>query len=256
MHAFSHDETYPFSQTEQEIAEIHFKTDDILKDDPKTQMPVCGLNLTCAWHLPSHLKENYNILKKGLEGLDKRKGRFYIYPFEQTHITIATLINFKKHKEPSADDEKEIMGMVPKIIKKLKSFIFDEAANEIKPFTMELGPLELSPKAGIILIKNPDGEIARLRSRLKTLINNKTSFGDSYIQDRIKAEFNCPNIIHSTILRFNRDFSGGPDFAKKFVCIRPMSQLGQATIYAISLTAETNPYMHQGTVCHTFSLRK
>jgi len=238
-------------QTRQEIAAIKFRSDDNLKEDAE----VLGLNISCAWPLPANLKSRYNQLYQDLLYLDGKYERFYIYPYEQTHITIATLVNFKQHRKPDKAEVKEIMTLAPDIDRDINLLLFGDAANRVKPFAIEFGPLILSRDAGYVLIKNPGGEIAQFRYKLKNLLEKKYLHRDSKFRKLVR-KFSIPNITHSTIVRFKNNFVGGQEFAGRFISLRDINRLGKAKIDEFLLTYETQPYMGKGSKPYTYFLRE
>src|SRR5688572_11831430 len=84
--------------TQEKRAEFHKEIQEsgFIKDElvvgKEIDKQVYGVNITCAWPLPAEIKEPYEYLYKKLVGLEG----VYVYPYHQTHITILTIINFKK----------------------------------------------------------------------------------------------------------------------------------------------------------------
>src|SRR5580765_5517279 len=78
-----------------EVEQTGFIVDRFLAAKP--DCPVFGLNFACAYPFYGKVVKPFLSLAEKLPQLDKGA---YVYPVWQTHITIATLINFSKHESP------------------------------------------------------------------------------------------------------------------------------------------------------------
>ncbi len=219
------------SKEHKEIKKTGFVVDTILAHDPN--MSVYGLNITMGWPLPISLN-SYEMLYRELMVLSSENA--YVYPYAQTHMTLMTLVNFKKNRYPNEKTEC-IKTLVPEII----SSSCLEAG--LKPFMINIGPPVLLKSAAILPVLNFTREVLRLREKIAPLLNKAFS---------LKAE--VPQNIHSTILRFLKNPSDTNAFIKKFESLAKNKIIGQAVINELSLTLETKPYMRDGINLHRFSL--
>jgi len=208
------------------------KPDEILLN--KADQPTYGLNLAIEWPFPDFLKEKYETLVKQLRKFDSN---VYVYPFDNTHITLMTLVNFKNHFNPSKEEVVQINQLIPRIISACSCIL------GLRKFSIDIGAPVLSSKAGFFPINNPGGEILKIR---KAVLSSLTE---------ILSEMSVPGIIHSTFLRFLKDFENTSLFVKEFDKIVTNFNLGKIVIDKILLTAETKPYMRSGKILHTFKLK-
>lgn len=201
---------------------------------------VFGLNLAIGWPLPNEIKNQYDKMIKNFETF---KSHIYFYPYDQTHITLLTLINFKDNINPTPDTIKEIM-QIKNSIDKLVSIIIKKIRKSlIQPFKIEIGRPILSNNAVIMPIKNESNEIETLRNILANEIKEK--------QNIIALK---PSIIHSTIGRFIKKINNSEDFKKDFYKISRKQNIGIATINEILLTSETKPYMREGKILKKYKI--
>lgn len=221
-------------EAQDEILRNGFAPDYILPLQP--DLPVYGLNIAMGWPLPVPLKESYEKLFQDLLALGPD---IYVYPYEQTHITIMTLVNFKNHKNPKEEDVKEIKELSPKIIE-----LISKELHNFKSFKVDIGWPVLFKSAAILPILNPTGEIFQLRKRLDRLLTESLSLTVEYPKD----------IIHSTFLRFLKKPTDPKRFMEKFESIAVNNCLGGAPINELLLTSETKPYMRGGEILHRFRL--
>jgi hypothetical protein len=216
-----------------EISTNGVEEDTILQDSPERS--VFGMNLAFGWPLPSILKEPYERVASALSSLDSG---LYVYPYRQTHVTVMTLMNFKYHPDPSDEEVREFLQLVPVIVSRITPFL-----SSVKPFIIDVGPPVFSQRAGFLPILNETGEISALRSVAASVIH---PIG--------LRECNIPNAIHSTIVRFLRQLTDPEGFLSGFESLAANSRLGQATVDEFLLTSETKPYMRTGEILHRFRL--
>ena len=228
-----------FQENYEEIKKISFEVDDLLHDNP--DCPVYGLNINCAWPIPENLKKAYEELRKELSCFGDD---VYVYPHEETHITIMTLVNFKNHKNPSIEEIEEIKNLTPEITKIISDVLHNDLKDKIKPFKIKIDSPELARGAAFLPISNPTGEIFLLRNAITPILENKLSLKITYNKD----------FVHSTIMRFLKLPTDTEKFVNKFKAIAKNNPLGSTTIDEILLTAETRPYMRAGEILHTFGL--
>jgi len=182
-----------------------------------------GLNLTVCWPLP--FKEMYEKIAKDLS-----EDCVYVYPYEFTHVTIMTLVNFNKHFNSTEQEITELGLAIPSVIEAVNKVVKD-----MNPFTLDFGKPVLTNNAGIIPILNKTGEIKRIRGVELDL-----------------PEMNIPGIIHSTFVRF-METPEKQAFIEKFN--NAVQAFGETTVSELLLTSETKPYMRSGEVLHRFVLK-
>lgn len=192
---------------------------------------VCGLNVAAAWPLLPEFRPAYEDMEAKLRALDDG---LYVYPFVQTHITIATARSFKSHINPSAQAVAELAAAG----ERLGSFVAAIAA-DMAPVALEVGAPVLDRAAAYLPIENPGGEIASLRRA---------------IADFCGEGVRVPAIIHSTILRFRRVPKDPQEFAHRFQEIAADVRFGPAMISRLLVTLETEPYMQRGTIVRAVEL--
>ncbi len=229
-------DTDSLSKTRTEILKLGFEEDRFLKDG--LEFPVYGLNVTLTWPLPNCFRSSYEDLKSQLALLDDG---LYLYPFEQTHITLVTAVHFQAQLNPPPDKVHEIHTAS----EMLGNFIA-AATQETRPFTIHIGPPVIARKAAFLPILNPTQEIARLRQQVLTFC--QSSMG-------ILAQASAPQFIHSTILRFRKPPRNPSGFIDAFEAIAPNYQLGNTVISDVLITLETCPYLRRGNIAQTISLR-
>ncbi|MBI4825206.1 MAG: hypothetical protein HY807_02105 [Nitrospirae bacterium] len=226
------------SKLHKEIRRDGFAPDFFLPIHP--DMPVYGLNIAFGWPLPSPLKESYEYLYRELLALGYD---IYVYPYHQTHVTVMTLVNFKKHQYPGEKVVEEIEKLVPDIIELLSRELSAGSESDIKTFKIDVGPPILFKSASILPIRNPDKTVYRLREKIALLM-----------KDAFSLEVEVPQGVHSTILRFLKSPSDANVFIQKFESIAANTHMGEVTINELLLTSETKPYMRGGEILHRFRL--
>lgn len=221
------------SKEHKEIRKNGFKPDTILLDQP--DMPVYGLNIAIGWPFPAPLRKSYENLFHELSTLGPD---VYLYPYDYTHVTVMTLVNFKQHQYPGDEEIKKIEKLMPEIIK-----LVSRELHEFKPFEVEMSPPMILKRAAIIPIQNPTGEVFRFREKIRPLL-----------EDALSLKVGVPDAVHSTILRFLKCPSDVNGFIAKFESIANNTRMGAATINELLLTSETKPYMRGGEIVHHFLL--
>lgn len=236
MHPEPYFDKEKWNKLRKEIERDGFEPDTILPIQP--DRPVYGLNITMGWPLPAPLKEPYEKLFHELSTLGPD---IYVYPYEQTHITVMTLVNFKNHQYPGKDVN-EIKRLVPEIIS-LVSQGLSALEQEFKPFSINVGPPVLAKSAAFLPILNATNEVCLLRKKIAPVLGDSLS---------LKVEI--PRAVHSTIVRFVKRPDNVSKFMAKFESITANTHLGEATITEFLLTSETKPYMRGGEKLHVFQL--
>jgi hypothetical protein len=229
------------------------RPDPWFKEDPDLNLTVSGLNIACGWPLPKAVQKNYERLYSRLEKI--HPDCTYIYPYCQTHITIATLVSFKDYKRPSSEDKAAISSLIPYFERALFS-IMNEPKNGFKPFRIIPTGLTLTPEAAYIKFDNASGEIERLRAELRKEIKLLTNKDSPLVS--LLSGFRTPGIIHSTPLRIKKPIgiADQEDFIRSFCEATSGIDLGIVEIDEILLTSETKPYMRDGQVLSRYSLKE
>jgi hypothetical protein len=223
------------SKLQAQIAESGFEADPLL--GPLGKRPFAGLNITMAWPFPNELRRAYEKLTDELSALDPGLD---LYPFERSHVTVVTAVSFKEHAHPSTETVKEVADAAAL----LGDFLFD-ATRDMGPFAIDVGPPVLARAAAFLPMKNPGGEVARLRDR--TLAFCRSTGG-------ILARAVAPRIVHSTLLRFRRVPTDAHAFAAGFERVVRGVWLGQIRIDELAVTLEPKPYMREGTKARVVGL--
>jgi hypothetical protein len=213
--------------------------DEFLGND--ADCPVFGFNLACAYPFPAVAAEFYRPIATRLAALDPA---VYVYPDWETHITIATLVSFARNRRPSASRLTELRLLLQQAIEILRPVLAGRA------FPLLIGTPVLTPKAGILPITDPSGEISRIR---RNVVGALEAAGE--LHGKLSAGgLNVPGIIHSTIMRFKSTPSDPARFAADFERAAEPSRQVEITIEELLLTTETKPYMRAGSVAHRFPL--
>lgn len=203
-----------------------FEADPLL-DRPET--PFLGLNVAFHWPLPEAFRAEYDHMRTRLAALD---AGVYVYPFEQTHVTVATAVSFKRHERPDADERARVLSVLPRLTRAL-----DEAAATLSPFAVDVATPVLVPAAAFLPITNRTGEVAAVRRHLVETL------GDL-------EELRIPQGIHSTILRFRKPPRDAERFAENFAEIAAATRFGRAEVRVLLVTTETRQYMMAGQIVH------
>src|SRR5207249_506226 len=91
-------------------------------------------------------------------------------------------------------------GKLPEIVGALGPLFAENSPDRIKPFTLQPQAPVLSRSAGILPLRNTDGEVARLRQRTVELLEGN----DPLHRELTERGLNVPGIIHSTVMRFRQ----------------------------------------------------
>lgn len=222
-----------------EIREDGFSVDLFCSKD--LDCPTYGLNVSMAWPLPANLKDSYEKLRSELSKFGED---VYVYPYEKTHVTVMTLVNFKDHQHPSIQEIQEIEELIPGIVSTISGVLENDLLGKMKPFEIEIGSPVLAKAAAYLPIANPSGEIFLLRNRIAPVIEKTFSLKVAHNKD----------FIHSTIMRFAKLPADQEKFIDKFQSIAERNHIGKTVIDEFYLTSETKPYMRGGEKVHTFRL--
>lgn len=208
----------------QEIQEYGFIKDELVGSEIDKE--VYGVNIACAWPLPTEIREIYEEMYKKLEELEGA----YIYPYTQTHITIVTVVNFKKR----LNQTKKYLDT--EILKLLKMRI--ENIVQHKPIKIFIDCPVLLRNAAFFPIYNPGGEIYEIRKEALNILKS----------DHRNYDLDTPRAIHSTILRFQEVPKDSIKFMDKFAEITQNFSLLAAIVKEVYITEELKPYMKEGSI--------
>ena len=213
-----------------ETLALGFEADPWLE---RLDVPVFGLNLAIHWPLPATFRAEYDGLRSRLRELP---AEIHVYPFEETHVTLATLVSFKRHARPTAENTGATLARLPELRR-----VVDHAAAALGAFEIDVGPPVLVRTAAFLPISNPTGEIAELRSRLAGALQDD-------------PDLQIPRAIHSTVLRFRKPPEEAGSFVEAFETIAAGTRFGTAKVEEILITTETRPYMMAGQIVHKHHL--
>lgn len=228
-----------------EIRRDSLRADKFLGHDP--DVPTFGLNLACAWPFPEVWRGNYERLAHRLGALGSW---IYVYPFPFTHVTLLTLVSFAHHTLPSAGLDRTLEAKLPEIVATLMPLFAEYSPDRIKPFTLHPQAPVLSRTAGILPLRNPDGEVTRLRQRAIELLGRN----EPLHRDLMERGLNVPGIIHSTVMRFRQPPPDLGKFLAAFDEFATETDFPPVEVREILLTSETKPYMRDGKILRRFKL--
>jgi hypothetical protein len=213
----------------EEIERLGFEADPWLE---RLDVPVLGLNVAVHWPLPAAFRDEYDRLRARLQ---KLRAEVHVYPFEQTHVTLATIVSFKRHERPDAQSQRALHGRLPELRRAV-----DHAAHALGAFEIDVGAPVLVRTAAFLPILNRTGEIAELRRAIAAVLE-----GDRGLQ--------IPRALHSTVLRFRTPPAAA--WAAAFDAVAAQTRFGPALVDEILITTETRPYMMAGEIVHRHQLR-
>lgn len=208
-----------------EIRRLGFAADPWVE---RLQTPVLGLNVAVAWPLPDSIRAPYEALAERLAGLGPEA---YVYPHAQTHVTVATLVSFKRHERPDDVTRAQILAHVPAVAR-----VLGDAAAGLAGFELDVGAPVIVRTAAFLPILDRSGTLAAIRQRLAVAF-------------AATLEIQIPNGIHSTALRFRTPPRDAPGYLEAFDAVR--TGLGRAFVRELLITTETLPYMMAGQIVHT-----
>ncbi len=214
--------------------------DEFLRTD--ADCPVFGFNLACAYPFPKAAAQFYRPIASRLAALDPA---VYVYPDWETHITLITFVKFSLYRRPDATRLAQLQSLLQPVIK-----ILHPVLAGVRSFPLLIGAPVLTPKAGILPISDPTGEITRIRRNVVGALES-----DKKLHDELsRAGLNVPEIIHSTVMRFKSAPKDFAQFAAAFEEAAGPPQQVEIMIDELLLTTETKPYMREGTVVRRFPL--
>jgi len=208
----------------QEIQEYGFIEDELVGKEIDRE--VYGVNIACGWPLPTEIREIYEEMYEKLKDLEGA----YIYPYHQTHITIVTVVNFKKR------------------LNKIKKYLDDETLKLLKrgienivrhkPIKIFIDSPVLLRSAAFLPIYNPSGEIYDIRKETLNILKD----------DHKDYDLDTPISIHSTILRFQQVPTDSAKFLQRFAEITEKFSVVEGIVREVYITEELKPYMKKGSI--------
>jgi hypothetical protein len=221
------------SRAEHEAVQKEIRRDGFTADPLLAHLdaPFLGLNVAFGWPLPAAFRAAYEVLQARLAALDPAA---YLYPYAETHVTVATVVNFKQHPDPSPEERRRLREVIPTV-----AIALDRACAGIAPFPIDVGPPVLVRPAAFLPILNPGAEVRRIREALAAALRGA---GPAL------AELRLPTAVHSTVLRFHRPPPDPAAFTARFLEIAQDVHFGPATVEELLVTTETKAYMLEGEI--------
>ena len=228
-----------------EIIEQGFCADPFV--GAKMDLPVFGVNLACAYPFPAATSPAYIRLANQMSELDENA---YAYPIGQTHVTIATFINFAQHQSPTPSMLNELTTVASLVTTAVEKIFAPGEGTPVGAFELVIEEPLISRKAAILPLSNPTDEIPYIRRRIVELLS-----GNAQLRDRLgRLGLNLPPLIHSSIMRFKSAPKEPAVFLAKFDELAARTRLGSMRINEILITTETKPYMRAGATIKRFQL--
>ncbi len=174
---------------------------------------------------------------------DSKIPAVYLYPPECLHITIATFTPFTSSTPTNPESFSSVCSRI--IENCLARDDWPKGGGQQKAH-IEIDRAQIGSKAGILLWKNKDGIIDRIRKIVMEEHDNVMKVDPASLEGR---ELVVPGIIHSTFLRFGMvPITEGDSVQQKFseACstdkIRAL--FGEIHVHSLRLVIEKIPYMH------------
>lgn len=213
----------------------NFEIDNLLVNNPDAH--TLGINLACAWPLPSPMAEVYKEFSSKIRELNPA---LYVYPLSQTHITIVIITDFHEIINPDANEQKKFALLTKDIVACLKPLLNDYTGGAIK---LKLNGAKLSAKAGFLSFIDQENNMTRLRAVVSNLLKEIPE-----LKPRI------PNIVHSTFIRYVDTPKNPIELCEKFEVLAKSLLPVEIVIPEVLLTLEPKPYMRSGEVVQSFNL--
>jgi hypothetical protein len=192
---------------------------------------VCGLNVAVAWPFPAHFQDRYQEIAGRLAALD---ANVYVYPFAATHITLLTIVSFKRYPMAPPQTEAEIAAIAPCVLEFLGTVHTPSG-----PLAIDVGPPVLARTAAFFPIREPTGRLLAVRTQLVDFCRR---------QGGLVADASVPIALHSTVLRFRSPPDDREKFTTAFAAMARTAGLGRGMVDEVLVTLETKPYMRAGKV--------
>lgn len=243
-------EANPFGPAQRAAIRAEVLRDGLLADkflSGEPDVPTFGLNLACAWPFPEAWRAGYERLAQRLGALGEW---LYVYPFAHTHVTLVTLVSFARHIRPMPETVRSLEAIVPEIIAALSPLLAEGSRDGLRSFQLQPEPPVLARGAGILPLVNPDGEVQRLRARVRDLLQRNAPLH----RELGERGLNVPGIVHSTILRFRQPPPELEQFLAAFDEIAAEAKFPPMDVGEFLLTTEMKPYMRGGEIRRRFAV--
>jgi len=159
-------------------------------------------------------------------------------------VTIVTFVNFSLNRRLDASRLAQLRSLLQPVIEILRPVLAGPS------FSLLIGAPVLTPRAAILPISDPTGEITRIRRNVAGALE-----ADRDLHRKLsRAGLNVPGIVHSTVMRFKSAPSDLARFAAGFEKAVGAAQQVEIIVEELLLTTETKPYMREGTVERRFPL--
>lgn len=162
----------------------------------------------------------------------------YVYPLKYLHVTVGPPALFTS---TPIKDEADQKLMEQEWVARLQALV---AEKRLPPrFTLFYRKMRLSEAAGFFLVRDePAGSVERIRDVLREVSASVTR---DY-PDKKFPEIHCPNIVHTTFLRFIRKVDM-KDMRMRFQQVEKDwgDEEYQIQVDSLVLIRESRPYMHQ-----------
>ena len=209
--------------------------------------PVLGLNLACAWPFPEELRTAYEQWTKELTQLDAGA---WLYPFAQTHVTLATLLSFARFPRPGPTHGQTVASVARRCVEAWEDWRKEGDGVTVCPFELHFAGLRLDSAAAFLEWRNPSGEVELIRRFADGWAHSEAGLW----QVLQAGGFTVPRIIHSTVLRFRALPSDFGAFRAGFDRLARQMEFRPLRVSAVLLTAETQPYMRAGRTLRRLAL--
>jgi hypothetical protein len=164
----------------------------------------------------------------------------YVYPFWETHVTIATLVNFTRQISPTV----ESIHALKNLISEIASALAPALKEPLKPFDLWIEQPVISRNAAILPLSDPTGAVSKIRKRVV-----ESLAAEPALRERLnELGLNIPPLVHSTIMRFKHVPANTRHFLSTFDQISRAVPRTLMRVEEIYLTTETKPYMREGEI--------
>lgn len=205
--------------------------------------PCFGLVLNTAWPPPEAFRPRYDAFVSGLRASHPSfDTKAYLYPFHALHVTVATAHAFTRGLKDSESEED--------LYREWAAVIEDARGRDCWPTeALSLEVSEVSLFGNAVVMQYTDvsasGVVAGMR---KAVLEATSTRSDALRAAGIDpTSLKIPNIIHSTILRWTEDITGGECSAIRgaFESADTSSIIGyRFENREVNFVRELVPYMH------------
>ena len=167
----------------------------------------------------------------GDECIDEDAGLF-VYPFEQTHVTLATVVDFRRSLGVPPVGRRSVRERSGRVVRRLAGIL-----RYVKAFEIGFGQPVAGRRACFFEFSDPSGEVHRLRTQLRAV-----------------APAGLPDIIHSTFARYRAAPHDPTEWLHGFDKLAGSVPAAFVRIEEILVVIETRPYLCSGEVISRHSL--